>query len=54
MPNGGGGGSSKSMGGGYVDGGSGWQVNRVEGTRAVTTSEHDTSGKVIRCHMVSP
>jgi hypothetical protein len=43
MPNDRGGGSSKSMWGGYVGGGSGWQVNRVEGARAVATSEH---GKV--------
>jgi hypothetical protein len=32
--------------GGYASGGSGWQVNRVEGARAVIASEHDTSGKV--------
>jgi hypothetical protein len=48
MPNGrGGGGDNKSMGGGYTGGGSGGQVNRVEGTGSVTTSEHDTSGKVV-------
>jgi hypothetical protein len=41
------GGSSKSMGGGYAGGGSGGQVNRVEGAGAVATSEHDTSGKVV-------
>jgi hypothetical protein len=41
-----GGGSSKSMRGGYAGGVSGWQTNRVEGARAVTTSELDTIGKV--------
>jgi hypothetical protein len=46
MPNGGGGGGSKSMGGGYTGSGSGGQVNGAEGARAVTTSEHDMSGKV--------
>jgi hypothetical protein len=48
MPNGGGGGSSKSMGEAtLVEGVDGnWQVNRVEGTGAVASSEHDTSGKV--------
>jgi hypothetical protein len=29
--------------------GSGWQVNRVEGARAATVSEHGTSGKVLDC-----
>jgi hypothetical protein len=46
MPNGGGGGGSKSMGGEYTGSGSGGQVNGAEGARAVTTSEHDMSGKV--------
>jgi hypothetical protein len=46
MPNRAGGGSSKSIGGGYASGGRGWQVNRVEGVRAVTASDHDTIGKV--------
>jgi hypothetical protein len=46
MPNGGGGGSSKNMGGSYTGGESGGQVNRVEGARAVTPSEHGTRGKV--------
>jgi hypothetical protein len=47
MPSGG----SKSMGEGYVGGGSGGQMNRVEGVGAVTTSEHDPSG---RWRMVEP
>jgi hypothetical protein len=47
MPNGGDDGGSKSMGEGYTCGGNGGQVNRVEGARAVTTSEHDTSEKVV-------
>ena len=34
------------MCGGYASGGSGWQVNRVEGAGSVTTSDHDTNGKV--------
>jgi hypothetical protein len=34
------------MGGGYAGGGSGGQVNRVEGAGAITTSEHDPRGKV--------
>jgi hypothetical protein len=46
MLNSGGGGGSKGMGGGYTGGGSGGQVNGVEGARAVTASEHITSGKV--------
>jgi hypothetical protein len=46
MPNSGGGGSSEGMRGGYTGGGSGWQVNRVEGVGAVIASEHSTSGKV--------
>jgi hypothetical protein len=46
MPNDGGDGCSKRIGGGYASGGSGCQVNRVEGAGAVTASEHRTSGKV--------
>jgi hypothetical protein len=46
MPNGEGGGSSKSMGGSYAVGGSGRQVNRVEGARAITASKCGTRGKV--------
>jgi hypothetical protein len=46
MPNDGGGSSSKGMEGGYAGGESGWQVNRVEGAGAVTTSELNTTGKV--------
>jgi hypothetical protein len=49
MPNDEGGGCGKSMGGGYAGEGSGRQVNRVEGARAITVSKHNARGKVAYC-----
>jgi hypothetical protein len=50
MPNNGVGGSSKSMGEGYTGGGSGGQVNRVEGPKM---SQRASTTRVGRWRMVS-